>query len=74
MVCWQIRIMGCVFLMLVLCGRSETRVLNRTMVSAHMLRIGTSNLNWNSIQPISEEVGKRDEQRLSPGGPDAHHH
>jgi hypothetical protein len=27
-----------------------------------------------SIEPISEEGGKSEEQRLSPGGPDAHHH
>ncbi|KAL5054146.1 hypothetical protein RYX36_034828 [Vicia faba] len=55
-------------------GGCETRPLNPTMVSDHHM-LQTSNLNWNSIDPIAEENGgKRDEQRLSPGGPDGHHH
>lgn len=66
----QTRYLGSIFLVLLLVSVGiETRPLNPTIVSE---MFGTS--NWKSIQPIAEEGGKRDEQRLSPGGPDAHHH
>ncbi|OIW10145.1 hypothetical protein TanjilG_27896 [Lupinus angustifolius] len=62
-------IMGCIFLMLLLSAGSETRPLNPTMVS-NMLRrsIGTP------IRPITEASEVYGNKRLSPGGPDAHHH
>lgn len=64
------RFLGCICLILILSAGSETRPLNPTMVR-NML--GTS--NWAPIQPIAEAGGvQRDTQRLSPGGPDAHHH
>jgi hypothetical protein len=68
----QVRILGCILLVLVLSYGSETRPLNPTMVSDHHhhMLLGTS------IEPpiAEEEGGKSEEQRLSPGGPDAHHH
>jgi len=70
----ETRILGCILLVLVLSGGGETRHLNPTMVSDHHM-LASSHWNWNSIQPFAEEGGKRAElQRLSPGGPDAHHH
>ncbi|CAL0312085.1 unnamed protein product [Lupinus luteus] len=62
-------IVGCIFLMLLLSAGSETRPLNPTMVS-NMLRrpIGAP------IRPITEGSEVYDNKRLSPGGPDAHHH
>lgn len=70
----QTRILCCVLLLLILSGGSETRSLNPTMVSDHHM-FQTSNFNWNSVDPVAEENdGKFDEQRLSPGGPDGHHH
>ncbi|KAE9607243.1 hypothetical protein Lalb_Chr09g0327991 [Lupinus albus] len=59
-------IVGCFFLMLLLSKGSETRPLNPTMVS---------NMLGRSIRaPIIEESEVHDKERLSPGGPDAHHH
>ncbi|KAG5130561.1 hypothetical protein JHK84_036958 [Glycine max] len=48
---------------------SEARPLNPTIV-----RDVLGTLKWTPIQPIAEEGGQRGTQRLSPGGPDAHHH
>ncbi|KAK7362741.1 hypothetical protein VNO77_04862 [Canavalia gladiata] len=66
---WLTRFLGCICLVLVLSAGGETRPLNPTMVR-NML--GTSNSTH--IQPIAEEGGQHYQQRLSPGGPDAHHH
>lgn len=66
----QRRYLGSIFLGLLLMSVGiETRPLNPTIVTDMS---GTS--KWKSIQPVSEEDGKREEQRLSPGGPDARHH
>lgn len=65
----QTRYLGSIFLVLLLSAGIETRTLNPTIVSEMS---GTS--NWKSIEPLVEEGGRRDEQRLSPGGPDARHH
>ncbi|KAK7319787.1 hypothetical protein RJT34_04512 [Clitoria ternatea] len=64
------RILGCILFVLIISGGSEARPLNPTIVRG-MLGL-TSNLT--ATQPIAEEGGNRDTQRLSPGGPDAHHH
>lgn len=64
--------MGCIFIVLILSTGSETRPLNPTVVRGHMLG------NWTPLmQRIAEDRGggaQRDKLRLSPGGPDPHHH
>ncbi|CAJ1939240.1 unnamed protein product [Sphenostylis stenocarpa] len=66
----RVRFLELICLVLVLSAGSESRPLNPTIVrGVH----GT--LNWAPILPIAEEGGgERDAQRLSPGGPDPHHH
>jgi len=56
-------------LVLILSAGSESRPLKPRIVRDVR---GTS--NWTPILPIAEEGAQRDTQRLSPGGPDAHHH
>ncbi|KAF1873052.1 hypothetical protein Lal_00016172 [Lupinus albus] len=61
--------MGCIFLILILSAGSETRPLNPTMVRNILGRsIGAP------IRSITEASEVYDKKRLSPGGPDAHHH
>ncbi|KAK7400658.1 hypothetical protein VNO78_11897 [Psophocarpus tetragonolobus] len=64
------RFLGCICIILILsAGGSETRPLNPTMV-----RDVLGTMNSPPIQPVAEEGGHRDTQRLAPGGPDPHHH
>ncbi|KAJ1393995.1 hypothetical protein SESBI_34533 [Sesbania bispinosa] len=69
------RILGCTLLVLLLTAGSETRSLSPTIVSNYMLQ----NSNRAPIQ--AEAVAgyligdnKYDAERLSPEGPDSHHH
>lgn len=61
------------FILLVLllrAGSSETRPLNPTIVRVFLLEGSYPQ----PLQPIADEGGQQNMQRLSPEGPDAHHH
>jgi len=63
------RVLRFIFLVLILSAGSESRPLKPRIV-----RDVRGISNWTPILPIAEEGGQRDAQRLSPGGPDPHHH
>lgn len=65
----------CIWLVLLLSAvGSETRPLSPTMVRLRVMLLEGSNSNEPRLQPLTDEAGQYDPQRLSPGGPDAHHH
>ncbi|CAL0331359.1 unnamed protein product [Lupinus luteus] len=62
-------IVWCFFLILLLSTGSESRPLNPTMVSNMLPRSIRARK-----RPITEASEVHEKERLSPGGPDPHHH
>ncbi|KAI4296881.1 hypothetical protein L6164_036800 [Bauhinia variegata] len=68
-----IRLIICIFFVLLLSAGSESRPLNPTMVGMMLQSPYPAPLQVQGSGE-AEAPPMHDKQRLSPGGPDAHHH